>query len=306
MITVAPNPTTTPTNRTLYIGDNLEHLRQLPDGCVDLIATDPPFNTGHEFIGVVNGERVSFSDEGDLDAHLGYLQSRVEHLYRMLKRGGSLYLHLDDRTHAYTQIMLDSVFGRQHRRGQIIWRRYGSHNDTKNYGRVYDVLLYYTKGKVAVWNGEYTPLDEDYIKQSYRYSDQRGRYRCSDLCVSKGHQGNGYEYEFAGHFRKWLFPKERMKQLDEEERIHYPTKAGGVPQRRTYLDDSKGKAVSNLWDDINSLAGGYSVLDTLPKSHARPIPVPLLWIRHHSCGCGETGTEMGGDGLKSAGVHHSP
>ena len=34
-------------NRTLYHGDNLEFLRGMNDECIDLIATDPPFNTGH-------------------------------------------------------------------------------------------------------------------------------------------------------------------------------------------------------------------------------------------------------------------
>ena len=39
---------TTPnfSNRTLYHGDNLEFLRGMNSNCIDLIATDPPFNTG--------------------------------------------------------------------------------------------------------------------------------------------------------------------------------------------------------------------------------------------------------------------
>lgn len=28
---------------TLYHGDCLEYLRSLPDGCVDLVVTDPPY-----------------------------------------------------------------------------------------------------------------------------------------------------------------------------------------------------------------------------------------------------------------------
>lgn len=33
-------------NRTLYHGDNLDFLRGMNSNCIDLIATDPPFNTG--------------------------------------------------------------------------------------------------------------------------------------------------------------------------------------------------------------------------------------------------------------------
>ncbi len=31
--------------RVTYCGDNLDQLRKLPDGCVDLVYIDPPFNS---------------------------------------------------------------------------------------------------------------------------------------------------------------------------------------------------------------------------------------------------------------------
>ena len=35
----------------LYCGDNLEIMRGMESsGCIDLIATDPPFNTGKDWI----------------------------------------------------------------------------------------------------------------------------------------------------------------------------------------------------------------------------------------------------------------
>ena len=33
----------------LYQGDNLAILRSLPDASVDLVCTDPPFNTGKDW-----------------------------------------------------------------------------------------------------------------------------------------------------------------------------------------------------------------------------------------------------------------
>ena len=43
-------------NRTLIRGDNLEEMRNFPDACVDLIATDPPFNSKRDYF-------VPFRDE---------------------------------------------------------------------------------------------------------------------------------------------------------------------------------------------------------------------------------------------------
>jgi len=36
-------------NRTIIRGDNLKEMRKLPDACVDLIATDPPFNSKRDY-----------------------------------------------------------------------------------------------------------------------------------------------------------------------------------------------------------------------------------------------------------------
>ena len=36
-------------NRTLVRGDNLEEMRKFPDACIDLIATDPPFNSKRDY-----------------------------------------------------------------------------------------------------------------------------------------------------------------------------------------------------------------------------------------------------------------
>ena len=35
--------------RVIYCGDNYEQLQKLPDGCVDLIYIDPPFNSNRNY-----------------------------------------------------------------------------------------------------------------------------------------------------------------------------------------------------------------------------------------------------------------
>ncbi|MEW6249826.1 MAG: hypothetical protein AB1716_04205, partial [Planctomycetota bacterium] len=35
--------------RIIYCGDCLDQLRKLPDGCVDLIYIDPPFNSNRNY-----------------------------------------------------------------------------------------------------------------------------------------------------------------------------------------------------------------------------------------------------------------
>ena len=44
-------PTSNFANRTLYHGDNLEFRRDMNSETIDLIATDPPFNTRRKLSG---------------------------------------------------------------------------------------------------------------------------------------------------------------------------------------------------------------------------------------------------------------
>ena len=55
---------------TIYFGDNLEILKELPSESVDLIYIDPPFNTGHvqsrtqvKTVRDENGDRVGFGGQ---------------------------------------------------------------------------------------------------------------------------------------------------------------------------------------------------------------------------------------------------
>ncbi len=45
-----------------------------------------------------------------------------------------------------------------------------------------------------------------------------------------------------------------MEQWDKEGRLHFPKSKDGRIQRKRYLDELKGKPVSDLWDDIGQIA----------------------------------------------------
>ncbi|NLH14996.1 MAG: hypothetical protein GX455_00305 [Phycisphaerae bacterium] len=45
----AGRPSALVDTRVIYCGDNLDQLAKLPDGCVDLIYIDPPFNSNRNY-----------------------------------------------------------------------------------------------------------------------------------------------------------------------------------------------------------------------------------------------------------------
>ena len=274
---------------TVWTGDNLTVMRGMNDACVDLIYLDPPFNSKQHYEAPIGSKAAgaAFKDAWTLDdvdvcehgeladrnpaaysvieaarqAHGKGMQSylvmmavRLLEMRRVLKPTGSIYLHCDDAAGPYLRLLMDGIFGAGNFRNEVIWRRYGSHNDARRYGRVHDVLLYYVRDRKWTWNGVWLPHDPAYVAQAYRHEDERGRYRTAPLHTG-GLQGGGYEYEFRGYSRTWRYSPERMRELEDEGRIRQARDGKGVPERKVYLSDSKGRPATDVWDDVKALTG---------------------------------------------------
>lgn len=99
----------------LHIGDCLEILRALPDGCAHLIYLDPPFNTNTRQIGRVRGKPsdagLAYDDAfGSPAGYIAYMRPRVEAMRRILAPNGSLFFHCDWRMSHHVRLMLDEIF----------------------------------------------------------------------------------------------------------------------------------------------------------------------------------------------------
>ena len=278
-------PSNTPTipNRTVFIGDNLDVMRGLASDSVDLIYLDPPFNSNRNYgapigsaaaganfkdiwtlndvdlawhgqiadqsPGLYDVIRCSQTTHGDgMMSYLIMMGVRLLEMNRLLKSSGSIYLHCDPTASHYLKLVMDSVFGKDKYKAEIVWRRSKSHNDSKNYGRITDTILFYSGANRINTDAIRTPLDPEYIKRTYRYSDAKGVFRLGDL---KAPGGRGYEYVYHGHLGIWRYPEYRMAELEEQSLIHI--KPGRVPCYKRYLHENKGKAVPNLWNDIGNI-----------------------------------------------------
>ena len=137
----------------IVFGDNLPVLQGLPDGSVDLIYIDPPFNTGkrqeRERIKTVhdeaNGDRTGFAGrryqtvrlgksgyDDAFDDYMEFLAPRFEEAHRVLADTGSFFLHIDYREVHYCKVLLDQIFGRDSFMNEIIWAYdYGARSKKK-------------------------------------------------------------------------------------------------------------------------------------------------------------------------------
>jgi site-specific DNA-methyltransferase (adenine-specific) len=148
--------------------DNLEALRGMESGSVELIYVDPPFNTGRKqsrmqmkTIRDEDGDRVGFggrryrteiqesatgSGYGDrFEDFVGFLRPRMVEAHRVLAETGSLFFHIDYREVHYCKVMLDEVFGRPSFQNEIIWAYDYGARATKRWPAKHDNILWYTK-----------------------------------------------------------------------------------------------------------------------------------------------------------------
>ena len=58
-----------------------------------------------------------------MKAYLIMMSIRMLEMFRILKLTGTLYLHCDDNASHYLKIVMDTIFGKDNFRNEIIWQR---------------------------------------------------------------------------------------------------------------------------------------------------------------------------------------
>lgn len=264
---------------TIYCGDNLKMLNEIPDESVDLIYIDPPFNSNRNyevFWGDV-AEKRAFNDRfGDARAYIDYMKPRVEQLYRVLKKTGSFYYHCDWHASHYVKIMLDEIFGFNFFQNEIIWQRTTNTGSSKSIAKKFssdtDSIFYYVKSNDFVFNKMYKEYGEDYLSR-FKYSDDDGKYRWQAFKT---------------------YSQEKLKEYEEKNMVR---KTGsGNYEYKQYLSSLKGVPMNNLWTDIFHI--NPMAKENLGYPTQKPIPLLERIINASSnegdlvldafCGCGTT------------------
>lgn len=149
----------------IHLADNLDVLRTLSDGSVDLVYIDPPFNTGRRqtrtrlrTVADPAGNRTGFggrryatrelgraSFDDRFDDYVAFLDPRLRQAHRVLAPHGTLYVHLDAREVHYCKVHLDGIFGRDAFLNEIIWAYDYGARTRRRWPPKHDNILVYVK-----------------------------------------------------------------------------------------------------------------------------------------------------------------
>jgi adenine-specific DNA-methyltransferase len=167
---------------TLYQGDRLELLRQIPSAHARLVVTSPPYNIGKTY-----EKRLKFID---------YLREQRETLrecVRVLAENGSLCWQVGNHIAEDSEIMpLDIYVYRICKRlglklrNRIVWSfDHGLHCRRRFSGR-YETILWFTKTDNYVFNLDEVRVPQKYPGKKYYKGPKSGQYSCNPLGKNPG------------------------------------------------------------------------------------------------------------------------
>ena len=126
-------------NAQFKFGDVIECLKSIPDGSVDLIVTDPPYNIGYKY-----GGRGRKDDQMKPYEYTVWVEEWLRECQRVLASHGSIYVI------AYNNILAEHYWDNMqqlfHYRRWLTWPYKMNYGHTlKNYVQAHRGILYFTK-----------------------------------------------------------------------------------------------------------------------------------------------------------------
>ncbi|TBL41481.1 site-specific DNA-methyltransferase [Verrucosispora sp. SN26_14.1] len=260
----------------LIKGDSYDALRALANipeyaseyrGKVKLIYIDPPFNTGQAF--------ADYDDALEHSVWLGMMRERLLLAKELLSLDGSLWVHLDSTEVHRARCLLDEIFGPQNYLATVVWQRTSTKSlARRTMGTMHESILVYGASDKSELKTVYLPHEDRYVSTRFALQDERGRYNPENLTAGyhRPHLDSGKPwrgFDPSERRRCWAVPssllleiglteaesakltmREKLDLLDEKGYIYWPEK-GGFPRYKKYLHKMKGRAVGDLWTDIN-------------------------------------------------------
>jgi DNA modification methylase len=129
-----------PETNQIIAGDCIKTLNDGPEGWVDLVFADPPFNIGYLYHG--------YDDERKTEDYLKFSEDWMRAVYRALKPSGSFYLAIGDEYAADLAVIARRSIG-FNMRNWIIWHYTFGQQTKQMFAKSHTHILYFTKNKTG-------------------------------------------------------------------------------------------------------------------------------------------------------------
>jgi len=248
-----------------YLGDNIDLLKQMENESVELIYFDPPYNTGRNF--------YDFDDKfKNKEEYIQFIKDRVIECHRILKKTGTVAIHIEPKISHYFRNICDEVFGDNNFKNEIVWQTGGNAKNKYKLNRFHDTIIVYSKSSTQTFNPLYFSYDEEYKKKSnVKFCSIHNKEYVTTAIYNSQPEVNprpNLRYSWNGIDKQWYVTKSKMEVLHNENRLEY--NKDGIPRIKRFLDEMEGIPLRDIWTDINNIQSGEKI------SYATQKPVKLL------------------------------
>ena len=236
----------------IWDGDNLSSMVTLYKfrGQVDLIITDPPYNTGEDF---------RYNDKWDKDPNdpdmgdvipkedgsrhskwLKFMAPRLWMMRQMLKPGGVIAICIDHRELFRLGLLMDEIFKEENRIGIINWQKsYSPRSDKIHISTATEYVLVYAKQAKSAQTGLIDRTDEMNSRYTNPDGDEYGIWASGDATgpSADSHQKMvyGIQHPFTG---KMIYPVENCCWRSDKKYMKDWLEAWGSKYQEKWIDDA--------------------------------------------------------------------
>ncbi|MEG4575237.1 DNA methyltransferase [Microcoleus sp. N3A4] len=158
----------------IFLGNCLELLSSLPDECVDLVVSSPPYNLGKEY-----------ETKQALNIYLEEQRIVLQECSRILKKSGSLFWQVGAFSDRGMLIPLDIRFFPILEscglipRNRIIWGRQHGLHGRKKFSCRHETILWFTKSDEYIFNLDDIRVPQKYQNKKHYRGSRKGELSCN-------------------------------------------------------------------------------------------------------------------------------
>jgi site-specific DNA-methyltransferase (adenine-specific) len=194
---------------------------------------------------------------------------RLVEMHRVLNDIGSIYLHCNPTASHYLKLLMDTIFGYDNFRNEIIWHYPEGQSSSQYFGKKHDVLFWYSKSS-SIWTFNEKEILIPYTAKElsrFKETDDDGKFYRSKNKTA-GHYKVRLKKSGKNPTDTWIMPIAHGK-----ERMGYPTQKPEALLERIIKASSKENDVV-----LDPFCGGGTTLSVAQRLKRKWIGMEIALI----------------------------
>lgn len=237
---------------------------------IDLIYIDPPFYTGSRYYHRKGIRRdLAFQDiwSNQVTSYTNMISPRLRLMKELITSKGSIFVHLDWHIAHYVKVVMDSIFGIENFRNEIIVKRGRKKNLQYQFHEVdrmhtsNDIILWYSKNSASKYSKPLVRANLESKWMSFWSNTDRPtmRYKIFGVIPERGQWkwANERAKKAIHNYKTYLRKYEKKYSLEQYWRLRDKTlefirKRNSVKYPEYWIPPKTSRIIDNMWLDIES------------------------------------------------------